>query len=84
MKTALVYIRGLNTHADSDWCGMREFIRHLAVQLAADVIDLDYGPPSPSGGANPNYHHTLDDTMEHISKQSLQVVGDVALALITQ
>jgi Zn-dependent M28 family amino/carboxypeptidase len=49
-----------------------------------DVIDLDYGPASVSGGANPNYHHTLGDTMEHISKHSLQVVGDVALALIIE
>src|SRR5260221_2080402 len=49
-----------------------------------DVIDYDYGPPAPNGGAEPNYHHTLGDTMEHISKQSLQIVGDVALALITQ
>ena len=49
-----------------------------------DVVDLDYGPPSVSGGVSPNYHHTLGDTMEHISKQSLQIVGDVALALILQ
>ncbi len=49
-----------------------------------DVIDLDYGPPAVSGGVSPNYHHTLGDTMEHISKQSLQIVGDVALALIIQ
>jgi hypothetical protein len=50
----------------------------------ADVIDYDYGPPAPGGGSSPSYHHTLGDTMEHISKQSLQIVGDVALALITQ
>jgi hypothetical protein len=49
-----------------------------------DVIDYDYGPPTATGGADPSYHHTLGDTMEHISKQSLQIVGDVALALITQ
>jgi glutaminyl-peptide cyclotransferase len=48
-----------------------------------DVIDLDYGPLGPDGQAHPNYHHTLDDTMEHISKKSFQIVGDVALALIT-
>ena len=47
-----------------------------------DVIDIDYGPPGPSGGASPNYHHTLQDTMEHVSKESLQVVGDVALSLL--
>jgi glutaminyl-peptide cyclotransferase len=47
-----------------------------------DVLDLDYGPPGPNGEASPNYHHTLQDTMEHISAKSLQIVGDVALALL--
>jgi glutaminyl-peptide cyclotransferase len=47
-----------------------------------DVIDLNYGPPDISGGANPNYHHTMQDTMDHISKESLQIVGDVALSLL--
>jgi Zn-dependent M28 family amino/carboxypeptidase len=49
-----------------------------------DVIDLDYGPPAPGGnGASPNYHHTMDDTMDKISAKSLQVVGDVGVALVT-
>jgi glutaminyl-peptide cyclotransferase len=47
-----------------------------------DVLDLDYGPPGLDGQASPNYHHTLQDTMEHISAKSLQIVGDVALALL--
>ena len=47
-----------------------------------DVLDLDYGPPGPDGEASPNYHHTLQDTMEHISAKSLQIVGDVALSLL--
>jgi glutaminyl-peptide cyclotransferase len=47
-----------------------------------DVLDLDYGPPGPNGEASPNYHHTLQDTMEHISAKSLQIVGDVALSLL--
>jgi hypothetical protein len=47
-----------------------------------DVIDIDYGPPGAAGGASPNYHHTLQDTMDKISKESLQVVGDVALSLL--
>jgi hypothetical protein len=45
MKTALVYIRGLNTHADSDWCGIRSFLESLATLLGgggADLIGLDY------------------------------------------
>jgi hypothetical protein len=42
-----------------------------------DVIDLDYVSPSQ------NYHHTLQDTMDKISAKSLQIVGDVATALVT-
>jgi hypothetical protein len=42
-----------------------------------DVIDIDYGPPPPNG-----YHHTLEDTIDKISVQSLQIVGDVALSLL--
>lgn len=40
-----------------------------------DVIDLDYGPGN-------SYHHTLQDTMDKLSAQSLKIVGDVALALL--
>jgi hypothetical protein len=42
---------------------------------AIDVIDLDYGP-------NNSYHHTVEDTEDKLSARSLQVVGDVALALV--
>jgi glutaminyl-peptide cyclotransferase len=38
-----------------------------------DVIDIDY----PS-------HHTPEDTFDKVSRQSLQIVGDVATALIQQ
>jgi Zn-dependent M28 family amino/carboxypeptidase len=38
-----------------------------------DVIDLDYP-----------YHHTPEDTFDKLSAKSLQVVGDVATALVTQ
>jgi len=38
---------------------------------AIDVIDIDYP-----------YHHTLEDTEDKVSQQSLQVVGTVAMALI--
>jgi glutaminyl-peptide cyclotransferase len=48
-----------------------------------DVIDFDYGPPGPNGGAAPNYHHTLQDTIDKISVRSLQIVGDVALSLLS-
>ncbi len=48
-----------------------------------DVIDLDYGPMGENGVASPNYHHTLQDTMDKISARSLQIVGDVALGVIS-
>jgi hypothetical protein len=37
-----------------------------------DVIDIDYPP-----------HHTPEDTIDKISAKSLQIVGDVALSLLT-
>jgi glutaminyl-peptide cyclotransferase len=47
-----------------------------------DVIDYDYGPMGANGEASPNYHHTLQDTIDKISAKSLQAVGDVALSLL--
>lgn len=48
---------------------------HVALQAvgikAIDVIDIDYP-----------YHHTLEDTADKVSAESMQVVGTVALALI--
>lgn len=49
-----------------------------------DVIDIDYGPLNAQGVPSPSYHHTLQDTIDKVSTHSLQVVGDVALRLITQ
>ena len=49
-----------------------------------DVIDLDYGPLGADGVASPNYHHTLQDTIDKISARSLQIVGDVALSLLME
>ena len=49
-----------------------------------DVIDLDYGPLGPDGVASPNYHHTMQDTIDKISARSLQIVGDVALSLLME
>lgn len=39
---------------------------------AVDLIDFDYGP-------NHSYWHTEKDTMDKLSAQSLQVIGDVLL-----
>jgi len=48
---------------------------HISLQArgirAIDVVDFDYP-----------YWHTKDDTPDKVSAQSLQVVGDVALALV--
>jgi glutaminyl-peptide cyclotransferase len=52
-----------------------------------DVIDIDYcadGSTDCSGDASRNLHHTQQDTIERVSAKSLQVVGDVALALLTR
>ena len=42
---------------------------------ALDLIDFDYGP-------NNAYWHTPQDTMDKLSAHSLQVVGDVLLAVL--
>jgi hypothetical protein len=42
---------------------------------AIDVVDFDYGPKN-------SYWHTPDDTIDKTSSTSLQIVGDVMMALI--
>lgn len=42
-----------------------------------DVIDLDYRGPEGQ-----DYHHTLEDTADKLSARSLQVMADVAVALV--
>lgn len=50
---------------------------HVPLQAAGlkaiDVIDIDYP-----------YHHTLEDTEDKVSRESMQAVGTVALALIRE
>jgi Zn-dependent M28 family amino/carboxypeptidase len=51
-----------------------------------DVIDYDYcadGGTECGSSAN-NLHHTAQDTMDKISARSLQIVGDVAVTLVTR
>ena len=51
-----------------------------------DVIDRDYcldGTVGCEPGPN-NLHHTMQDTYDKVSARSLQVVGDVAVALVTR
>jgi Zn-dependent M28 family amino/carboxypeptidase len=47
-----------------------------------DVIDIDYGPRDESGAVTTSYHHTLQDTIDHVSAKSMKIVGDVAIALL--
>ena len=52
-----------------------------------DVIDLGYcisGAATCEEPSPDNLHHTMGDTMERISARSLQIVGDVALTLVTK
>lgn len=51
-----------------------------------DIIDDDYclnGETGCEPGPD-NLHHTLQDTFDKVSAHSLQVVGDVAVALVTR
>jgi hypothetical protein len=43
-----------------------------------DVIDLDY-----KSATGVSHHHTPNDTLDKVSAESLQIVGDVALRLVT-
>jgi hypothetical protein len=45
-----------------------------------DVVDINYTSRPPNAE---NYHHTTMDTMDKVSVRSLQIVGDVAVKLIT-
>jgi hypothetical protein len=56
----------IDDHAELQKVGIR----------AIDVVDFTFGGPS-----NP-YWHTPADTLDKVNAQSLQVVGDVAMALI--
>lgn len=52
-----------------------------------DVIDIDYcadGGIGCGGDLLNNLHHTHGDTIERVSAKSLQVVGDVALTLVSR
>ena len=45
-----------------------------------DVIDIDYVEQS----GPKNYHHTIYDTIDKVSAKSLQIVGDVAVTLVSR
>ncbi|MBI1966757.1 MAG: M28 family peptidase [Gemmatimonadetes bacterium] len=55
---------------------------HVALQQAGihaiDVVDFYYGGPDN------RYWHTTEDTIDKVAAASLQVVGDVAVALVRQ
>jgi Zn-dependent M28 family amino/carboxypeptidase len=51
-----------------------------------DLVDWPYGVvpanAGPDDAPNPNYHHTIQDTIDKVSAGSLQIVGDLAVALV--
>ena len=51
-----------------------------------DVIDIDYCASGIGCGGDQgrNFHHTMQDTIDKVSSKSLQIVGDVAVALVTR
>jgi len=65
-----IFLRGVKISLTDD---------HVALQRggihAIDVVDFEYGPDNA-------YWHTPDDTIDKVSAASLQVVGDVAVALV--
>jgi len=44
---------------------------------SVDIIDLNYGPDN-------SYHHTLQDTLDKVSPDSMEKVGNVVLAMLPQ
>jgi len=44
---------------------------------SVDIIDLNYGPGN-------SYHHTLEDTLDKVSPQSLENVGKLVLAVLEE
>lgn len=46
-----------------------------------DIVDLDYGPMDNSTGDHA-YHHTVQDTIDKISPQSLQISADLFMEMI--
>ena len=51
-----------------------------------DVIDINYCTSGVGCGPGDerNIHHTMQDTIDKLSAKSLQIVGDVAMALVTR
>jgi glutaminyl-peptide cyclotransferase len=43
---------------------------------SVDIIDLTYGPEN-------SYHHTLQDTLDKVSSESMEKVGKLVLAVLT-
>ena len=66
------FVSGVGTSLTDDHLPLQEAGIH-----AIDVIDFSYGP-------NNEYWHTTEDTIDKVSAASLQIVGDVAVALVRQ
>jgi glutaminyl-peptide cyclotransferase len=44
---------------------------------SVDIIDLNYGPGN-------SYHHTLEDTLDKLSAESLEKTGKLVLAVLAE
>jgi Zn-dependent M28 family amino/carboxypeptidase len=66
---------GLGRHVDGERMPVRD--DHLSFMEAGirsvDLIDLQYGPDN-------DYWHSPEDTLEHVSRESLGVIGRIVLA----
>lgn len=66
---------GLGQHVDGARIAVRD--DHLSFMAegirSVDLIDLEYGPGN-------EYWHSADDTLEHVSQASLEVIGRIVLA----
>lgn len=54
---------------------------HLFVNRLARIKTIDIVPSDPEGGFTPTWH-TINDTMEHIDKNTLKAVGQTVLEVI--
>ena len=65
---------GLGAHVDGTRMPVKD--DHLSFMAAGipcvDLIDLEYGP-------NNQYWHSPDDTLDKVSKESLDVIGRIVL-----
>lgn len=48
-NSVIIYYRGLNTHANSTWCGIKPLLESLAEITKSDLLGYDYDQPDVVG-----------------------------------